>query len=43
MVSNSLNIALPELIDTIARMRKDYGGSEEYRKLRKELPKAWPL
>ena len=43
MVSNSLKIALQELLDTIERMRKDYGGSEEYRKLRKELPKDWPL
>jgi hypothetical protein len=43
MVSNSLNIALPELIDTIERVRKEHGGSEEFRKLRKELPKDWPL
>ena len=43
MVSNSLNIALPELLNTIERMRKEHGGSEEYRNLRKELPKDWPL
>jgi hypothetical protein len=43
MVSNSLNIALQELLDTIERMRKQHGSSEEYRKLRKELPKDWPL
>jgi hypothetical protein len=43
MVSNSLNIALQELLDTIERMRKEHGRSEEYLKLRKDLPKDWPL
>ena len=43
MVSNSLNIDLQELLDTLKRLRKEHGGSEEYRKLRKELPKDWPL
>jgi len=43
MVSNSLNIALQELLDTIRRMRKEHGGSPDYQKLRKELPKDWPL
>ena len=43
MVSNSLNMDLQELLDTVKRMRKEHGGTEEYRKLRKDLPKDWPL
>ena len=43
MVSNSLHIDLQELLDTLKRMRKEYGKSAEYRKVRKELPVDWPL
>ena len=43
MVSNSLNMDLQELLGTVKRMRKEHGGSEEYQKLRKDLPQDWPL
>ena len=43
MVSNTLRIDLQDLLDTIARMRKEHGGDAEYRKLRRELPEDWPL
>jgi hypothetical protein len=43
MVSNSLHIELKELLAAIKRMRKDYGSDAEYKKLRAELPKDWPL
>ena len=43
MVSNSLHIDLEELLKTLKRLRREHGSSEEYQKLRKELPKDWPL
>jgi hypothetical protein len=43
MVSNSLNIDLKELLETLKRMRKDHGKGADYRKLRSELPEDWPL
>jgi hypothetical protein len=43
MVSNSLHIDLQDLLDTIARMRQEYGGDAEFKKLRSELPEDWPL
>ena len=43
MVSNSLNIDLQELLETLRRLRKEHGASAEYQKLRRELPEDWPL
>jgi hypothetical protein len=43
MVSNSLHIDLRELLETLKRLRKQYADNAEYRKLRGELPKDWPL
>ena len=43
MVSNSLNMDLQELLDTVKRLYKEHSGTEEYRKFRKDLPKDWPL
>jgi len=43
MVSNSLRIDLQDLLETIKRMRKAYGDSAEYKKLRRDLPEDWPL
>jgi hypothetical protein len=43
MVSNSLHMDLHELLETLKRLRKEYGDSAEYRKLRGELPEEWPI
>lgn len=43
MVSNTLDIDLDELLQTLKRMRKEYGDSAEYKKLRSELPEDWPI
>lgn len=43
MVSNSLHMPLDELLAEIKRMRQLYVGDAEYKKMRGELPKDWPL
>ena len=43
MVSNSMNIELQELLDTLARMNRDLSGDPEYQELRADLPQEWPL
>ena len=43
MVSNSLHMPLDELLADIKRMRKQYASDAEYKKMRGELPKDWPL
>ena len=43
MVSNSINIELPELLSTLAGMRAEFSDDPEYQKLRDSLPKEWPL
>jgi hypothetical protein len=43
MVSNSLNLDLQELLDTLKRLRREQGKTKEYLELRRELPKDWPL
>ncbi len=43
MVSNSLNMALKKLLDTLERLRRKFGKSPEYQELRCQLPKDWPI
>ena len=43
MVSNTLNIELQELLDTLAGMSRDFSDEPEYRELRADLPQEWPL
>ena len=43
MVSNSLHMPLEELLTAIKKMRKQYAGNPEYKKMRAELPEDWPL
>ncbi len=43
MVSNSLNMDLQVLLDTLERLRHEFGKSPEYQKLRRELPDNWPI
>ena len=43
MVSNSVNIELPELLGTLAGMRAELSDDPEYQKLRDSLPQEWPM
>lgn len=45
MVSNALDMELPDLLETLERFRRDYGEAQdpEYRDLRSALPSAWSL
>ncbi len=43
MVSNTLEMDLQVLLDTLERLRRKFGKSPEYQKLRRELPDDWPI
>lgn len=43
MVSNSFNMALQDLLAELERLRLEFGDTEEYKALRAEIPKDWPL
>lgn len=43
MVSNTLSIDLQELLNTLERLRRQFGKSVEYQELRRELPDEWPM
>ena len=43
MVSNSLRMDQKKLVKELERIRKGYAEDEDYQKLRKDLPKDWPL
>jgi hypothetical protein len=43
MVSNTLEIDLQELLDTLDTMRREFGDSPEYRKWRSGFPEDWPI
>ena len=43
MVSNALNMVLKDLLNTLARLRREFGDSSEYKTWRKEFPKNWPI
>ena len=43
MVSNTLHMELQELLDTLERLRKKHAPSADYKAIRRELPKDWPL
>jgi hypothetical protein len=43
MVSNSLKIDQPEIIEALARLRREQADTPEYTKLRRDLPKDWPV
>ena len=43
MVSNSLHMDQPEVVKALERLRRDHADDPEYKKLRKDLPKNWPL
>jgi len=43
MVSNSLKITQQEIVATLKRLRAEHSADDDYKKLRKDLPKAWPV
>ncbi len=43
MVSNSLKMDQKKLLKELQRIRKAYAEDADYQKLRKDLPKDWPL
>jgi hypothetical protein len=43
MVSNSLKIDQEEIIEALARLRREQTDDPEYQKLRRELPQDWPV
>jgi len=43
MVSSALKMELQELLDTLDRVRREFGDSAEYQKLRQRLPETQPL
>ena len=43
MVSNSLKISQEEVVAALKRLRAEHRDEVEYKKLRKDLPKDWPL
>jgi hypothetical protein len=43
MVSNTLKMSQEELLKTLERLRQKHVDDPEYKKLRRDLPKDWPL
>jgi hypothetical protein len=43
MVSNSLKISQEEVVKALNRLRREKADNPEYLKLRKDLPKGWPV
>ena len=43
MVSNTLKIGQEELLKSLERLRQKYADDPEYKKLRRDLPKEWPV
>ena len=43
MVSNAVKMSEDDVIAALKRLRADYSDDPEYKKLRKDLPKEWPI
>jgi hypothetical protein len=43
MVSNSLKISQQDIVAALKRLRANHRDDAEYKKLRKDLPKSWPI
>ncbi len=43
MVSSTLDMELSELLETLARLRREVGKDPEYQTWRRQLPEDWPL
>jgi hypothetical protein len=43
MVSNAVKMDQQEVVAALKRLRAEHSDDPEYRKLRKNLPKEWPI
>ncbi len=43
MVSNTLKIPQDEVVKALKRARREQNETPEYKKLRNDLPKEWPV
>ena len=43
MVSNAVKMSQEELLEALEELRQKYADTPEYKKLRQDLPKNWPL
>ena len=43
MVSNSLKIDEQEVVEALARLRREQSDNPEYQRLRRDLPEDWPV
>ena len=43
MVSNAVKMSQQEVIAALKRLRDQHSDDPEYKKLRKDLPKDWPI
>jgi hypothetical protein len=43
MVSNSVKMNQQEVVAALKRLRANHSDDAEYKSLRKELPKEWPI
>jgi hypothetical protein len=43
MVSNTLRMDLQDLLSTLKRLKKQFAKDAEYREIRRDFPKDWPL
>ncbi len=43
MVSSAVGMTKAELVRTLARIKRERADDPEYKRLRKEWPKTWPM
>lgn len=43
MVSNAVKLSQRDVVAALKRLRANHSDDPEYKKLRKDLPKEWPI
>jgi hypothetical protein len=43
MVSNSLKISQQDIVTALKRLKREQADNPEYQKVRRDLPKNWPV
>jgi hypothetical protein len=43
MVSSAVDMSRAELVKALARIKREHADDSEYKALRKEWPKSWPM
>lgn len=43
MVSSAVKMSKAELVMTLARIKREHSSDPEYKEMRKEWPKSWPM